>query len=119
MALTAIPIWQNDTPYLDFLLKYSDTDENGNAILSAHNLTGATVKFTLAEKADGTVVINEAAMSIVGDATLGRVRYTVQTGDFDTPGDYYCQIEVTFSDGRIITFPKEEYLPIIIGAELS
>lgn len=119
MALSTIDIWQNDLPFLDFLLKYSDEDVDGNAILSAHDLTGATAVFTLAQKSDLTVIIDEAAMSIVGAATLGQVRYTVQAGDFDTPGNYYCQIEVTFSDGRVATFPKKEYQPIRIRAELA
>ena len=119
MALSTIDIWQNDLQFLDFLLKYSDEDEDGNDILSAHDLTDATVVFTLAQKSNGTVIIDEAAMSIVGDATLGQVRYSVQAGDFDTPGNYYCQVEVTFSDGRIVTFPKKEYQPVRVRAELA
>lgn len=110
--VTTIYIRQNDLlPYLDFTL-VKDTDN------TPHDLTGATVTFIMANKEDRTVIINKKAMTIIS-ALLGQVRYTLEAADVVTEGTYYAEVEVVFSNGKILTFPEKEYLTVEIKEELA
>ncbi len=69
---------------------------------SGRTLTGATVVW-VAKKLDGTLLARNAA--IVEDATLRKVRYDFASGDSTTDGDRFVEWEVTYSDGKVETFP--------------
>lgn len=103
---------QNDTlPYLDYTL-VRDSDN------TPHNLTGATVKFTMAHKKTKEKKINEATVTII-NATLGRVRYAWSVTDTNFVDEYEGEFEVTFSDSKILTFPENGYIQIEIIRELG
>jgi len=105
----AFNIKQNDTsPSLQATLK----DANNNRI----SLAGATVRFHL-KALDGTIKV-DAAMTITDD-TGGVVQYDWQAGDTDTAGSYYAEIEVTYNDGAVETFPNNQNLAISIRPELN
>jgi len=105
-------IRQNDTlPYFDFtLIKNSQG--------TPHNLTGATVVFSMVSEIGETPKIDEGSVTIV-DALAGEVRYSFDAVDTDTVGTFYGEFEVTFSDGRILTFPEGEYIIINIIEEIA
>lgn len=98
-----------------FYIKQNDTKPSITAQLlsdgSAVDLTGATVKFHMGSTIDAAATITDAA--------TGNVRYDWASGDTATAGTYNAEFEVTFSDGKIETFPNDEYLLIVITEEVA
>ncbi len=93
--MTQINVTAGDKLYvLQFTLK----DNDGNAI----DLTSATGTCR-AQFETGTAVAFEGAIALV-TAASGICKYTVQAGDFDTPGRYYAEIEMKFTTGEVTTF---------------
>lgn len=79
------------------------TDQTG----APANLTGATIKFHMADKADGTGnTITNASAVIFGTPTNGQVQYNWVALDTATPGTFFGEFEVTYAGGMIVTFPN-------------
>lgn len=106
----------------DFTIKRRDqlpeiaatlTDAEGTIV----NLGGATVRFILVNKADGTVAVDQPATIV--NAPAGTVKYTWVAGDTDVAGTYNGEFEVTFIDGRAETFPNSKNIAIKIFADLG
>lgn len=94
MAQKIIEVVQSDKLYrLDFTLK--DADENAIDLTTGTPVLKAQKQYSTALKFSGTMT--------VGTPTAGMCYYTVQATDLDESGDYYAEIEVTYSDGKIIT----------------
>lgn len=68
------------------------------------DLTGSTVRFHLMR--DNVVLIDKPAEIVA--PTEGKVRYVWASGDTDYTGLCKAEFEVTFVDGRILTFPSKE-----------
>ena len=107
----------------DFYIKQHDTrepvvavcqDANGNAI----DLTGATVKFNM-KSGSGTLVVNDSTHTSLVTAASGIVKYQWQAADTATAGDYTAEFQITFSDGRILTFPNTGNFNVHITADLG
>ena len=92
-----------------FAWQFTLQDNDGNA----RDLTSATGTFR-AQFETGTVVVVEGAITLVTPAS-GICKYTVQSGDFDTPGRYYGELEILFSGGEVSTF---EPIVIIVRPQL-
>lgn len=107
----AFVIGQNDTwPPIQATLK--------DAAAAAVNLTGASVKFTLKQDG-GSVTVNEATATILS-AAAGTVEYAWATGDTASAGTYQAEWEVTFSTGKIATFPNTiDKIVVTINPELA
>lgn len=82
-----------------------DTLYDGNGAVV--NLTGATITFTMTDRF-GTVVINGAAAAIVGAGTNGTVQYDWQSTDLAKPSWYRGRWTVTFSGGKVESFPNAD-----------
>lgn len=88
------------------------------------NLTGSTVKFHMANR-EGDVLIDELATILIPESD-GLVQYDWQDGrdskprdtDHD-PGVYPAEFEVTFADGKTLTFPTDRDFVIVIGDEIA
>lgn len=92
---TLIKVYKSDKLYdINFTLQ----DANGAAI----DLTGATLLLK-AQKQGVSALKFSGAMAIV-NATAGTCKYTVAEMDFSDVGQYYAEIEVTYTGGKIITF---------------
>ena len=107
----------------DFYLKRGDTreplqvicqDANGNAI----DLTGASAKFNM-KNGSGSLVVNDSTHCTIVTAASGIVKYQWQTADTATAGDYTAEFQLTFGDGRILTFPNTTNLNVHIIADLG
>lgn len=102
-------------------IKRGDTRQVIKAVLANDgvpvNLAGATVRFLMAAHRTGTLVINRAAH--IEDAAGGEVWYIWQAGDTATAGLYQAEIEVTFPDGRVETYPNADYLMVNIVPDLG
>lgn len=59
------------------------------------------------------------ATAEVTNAEAGEVRYITSDGDLDTAGIYRVEWEVTFSPGRIETFPSEDWDSIAVKSDLN
>lgn len=90
------------------------TDSAGDAV----DITGATIRFHMVGPAPSSAVKVDAAATIVSGAA-GTVRYDWQTGDTDTSGSYKAEVEVTFTDSTIRTFPTSNYSIVRIVSDLA
>jgi len=75
-------------------------DANGDPV----NLSGAAARFLMRNPRTRALKVS-GAMSIT-DAALGRVSYAWAAADTDTPGVYQVEVQVTFADTTIETFPN-------------
>ena len=99
----------------EFYLKQNNTKPSLAVQLltdgSIVNLDGATVKFHM-----GTVVDSQAT---IVDAATGTVRYDWASGDTAKNGMYEAEFKVTFSDGKVETFPNNGYMFVNIIREVA
>ena len=92
------------------------TDALGNAI----GLAGCSARFHMKAFGASSLKIDAARLTIVlKDADSGIVEYSWQAGDTDTAGTYYGEIEVTYADNTVETFPNNGYFTIIIKEDLD
>ncbi len=82
-------------------INFTLQDANG----AAFDLTNNTQILLKAQQQGSTSLKFTGTMAVVGAPTLGTCKYTVQTTDFDATGQYYAEIEVTYSGGKVVTFP--------------
>lgn len=67
--------------------------------------------------AAGTVKIDTAATVVT--AASGIVRYDWLAADTDTAGTFQAEFEVTYSDGKIETFPNASYIEVVITDDIA
>lgn len=53
------------------------------------------------------------------DAADGLVQYEWDASDTDDPGAYFAEIEVTWDDGTVSTFPTNGYIYVEIQGDLG
>ena len=106
----AFRIKTNDTsPKLAVTLE----DALGNAI----GLAGCSARFHM--KAFGASSLKIDSVATITDDVAGKVEYSWTGTDTDTAGTYYGEIEVTYADNAIETFPNNGYFTIIIKEDLD
>jgi hypothetical protein len=106
---------------VDFTIKENDTspifqrtlvDPSGTAV----NLVGSSVVFKMYDQLRTTQVISSAAT--LTDAVNGVVTYDWQAVDTVAKGWYWVELEVTYADTAIETFPNDGYISLRITGEL-
>lgn len=111
----------------DFTIKQGDsastfastlTDADTNPV----DIQGASVAFTMRPAAGGDPTIDAAAASNDqnGDGTdgsKGKVSYTWQAGDTNTPGYYLADWTVTYAGGAVQAFPNAAPILIEVTAD--
>ena len=111
-------------PHIDFLIKQNDTSPSLEGICRDGrrrpvDLTGATVVFNMRSLPGGAVKVNGGTMGAVGLATRGRQKYSWAAGDVDTAGTFEGEVQATFSNGVIRTFPPDGYITIEITDDIA
>lgn len=89
---------------------------------SAKDLTGAASAKFLMGTIDGAGVATtkvEGTMSFDADRSTGLTYYEWQTTDLDTAGTYKVEVEITWADGKVQTFPEDSYLEIVVMADVG
>jgi len=99
---------KGDTPYIQSALTRGGDPEN---------LTNATARFLMSADPDSSPLI--AGNALILSALAGTVQYEFQAGETDTPGEYNAEWEVTFIDGRKVTYPDDSYNIIVITDDLD
>ena len=106
----AFRIKTNDTsPKLAVTLE----DASGNEI----NIAGANARFHM-KSFEATSLKVDAPMTIT-DASGGTLQYSWVNADTDTAGTYYGEIEVTYADNTVETFPNNGYFTVIVKEDLD
>jgi hypothetical protein len=65
-------------------------------------------------KAIGASTLKIDAGVTVTDPENGAIQYDWASGDTDTPGTYYAEFQVTYTDGSVESFPNTENLIVTI-----
>ncbi len=91
------------------LLRLTVKDAAGAAV----DVTGSTVKFSMANRSTGRQKVNEGPVTLI-DAANGVVEYPWVAGDTDEAGEFQGAFEVTYSGGTIETFPNNRANPLMI-----
>lgn len=104
---------------LQFFLKRGDRSPSIRFTLSPTvDLTGATARFLMRDRATGAAVVTASA-SVVIPATAGIVQYDWQSADVAASGVYDAEFEITYSTGKIETFPNYGYIAVIISGDIA
>lgn len=106
----------------DFTIKAHDTWPPIHIALTdadgAVDLTGADVKILLKVMPSGSTLI-EGVCDIVGSPANGLVKYDWDPADTAVVNTYSGEIEVTWSDATITTFPNDAYFSVEVKADLG
>jgi hypothetical protein len=90
-------------------------DGGGNPI----DLTGSTIKFHM-RLSGQPIKVNAAAVVNPDQVTYkGQGWYPWIAADTDTIGEFQAEVRVTYSTGKVETFPNNSYWPVYITAELT
>ena len=119
MATPYVP--PNTTGTREVVLKQNDTApklqltlRDGNGDLK--NLIGASAKICGRHKLTRELKISGTA-TVTG--TTGLIEYQWQAADTDTAGIYELEVEVTYSDATVETFPSGSYIQLRILGDVS
>lgn len=103
-----IQLKRNDTKDV---IGYSVTHADGTPV----DLTGASVRFIMGK---GKTLLTNAAATIV-NATSGSVEYALSENDTLAAGVFNAEFEVTFSNGKVKTYPNNGYIKVNIEANID
>jgi BppU N-terminal domain len=103
-----IQLKRNDTKDI---ISYTLTNLDGSVV----NLTGATVRFMMGK---GKNLVTNASATITNAAT-GQVQYTMSESDTLLSGIFNAEFEVTFSNGKVKTYPSDGYIMVKIQANID
>lgn len=107
---------------MTFNIKQNDTSPNLTATLLDEDglpvplISAQSARFHM-RNSEGTVVID--ADIIITDAVAATVLYAWQASDTATAGTYQAEVEITFLNGQIETFPNVGYLEIVITDDIA
>lgn len=108
-------IKQNDTRPVYVATLIEDADLQTEAPV---DLTDATSIRFLARQTDNETNLIEGEADIT-DVENGVITYTWAEGDTATVGEYDIEVEVTWDDGGVETFPNEGYASMTITDDLD
>lgn len=107
---------------MPFTIKQGDTSPSllANLVLpdkTPAQLAGSTVLFHMRNsRGTGSTLVGSAT---IVNASAGQVRYDWDPADTALVGDYEAEFQVTYSDGKIETFPNDGFLEVSIPEQLA
>lgn len=105
----------------EYFIKENDKGETIEAVLLGHdeepvNLSGVEeVRFQMGRRSEDSFVDHEAE---IVDEDLGRVQYEWREGDTSKPQVYRGEFRLKFADGKIVTFPSDDWIKIVVNEEV-
>ena len=112
-------------PEETFYIKQNDTasfltPDLKDSIGAPVNVTGASVVFSMRVKPAGTVKVDAQTAVIVTGGT-GRVRYEWASdgSDTNTADEYEGEVQVSYANGKIQTFPNDGHIPIVVTDDIG
>jgi hypothetical protein len=110
----------------DHIVRQGDSGQRIEAVLTdadgvAINLTGATIRFKMAEITGGTAVLTTAAINVqvTESGATGAVAYEWLATNTATAGAYLGEWEAIFATGATVTYPNTDYVNILISEQLA
>ena len=102
-----------------FYIKQGDTSPAIRFALEPASvvLTGATVRFQMRARGGATII--DAAAVVVTATGTPTVEYSWQAGNTANAGLFEAEFRVTYSDGRIETFPNAGFIPIRVSEDIQ
>lgn len=102
------------TSSFDFVMRKGDTAPILSATLKTDagvvvDISGATVTFSMRSQANGAMLVTAASATIVS-GPAGTVAYAWAAPDVAVAGIMEAMFTVTFSNGKIETFPDNRFL---------
>jgi hypothetical protein len=82
------------------------------------DLTAGTVRFLMKTSA-GVSVVAAAMTKDDQETDTGWVRYPWDADDLAAAGTYLAEVEVTWADGKIQTFPRDEHVYVLVAEDLG
>ncbi len=90
--------------------------------LAAVDIQSATLRFHML-KQDGTLIVDDTAdndqIGDGSDGSKGKWSYDPVSADTDESGTFDGEVEVTFADATVRTFPNKRHIRITIGDDLA
>lgn len=107
---------------LNFFIKQNDTSPSIRATLkgsdgSAINLNNATAVFKMSPMAGGNLTVDASAD--IFDPSEGVIEYLWTADDTSESGSYRAEIEVTYSDGKVESFPNSGFIRVEINSDIG
>tara|TARA_R110000823_G_scaffold58005_5_gene139922 strand:- start:994 stop:1317 length:324 start_codon:yes stop_codon:yes gene_type:complete len=107
---------------MTFYVKQNDTSPSILATLkdaagAAVSLAGASVRLHMRKIGFAQVTVDQAATIVT--AASGEVRYDWVAADTAAVGSYEAEIEVTYGDGSIETFPNDGFIRVEITDDIA
>lgn len=100
-------------PVLEAVCIDKDTDPDTPVDLTS----AASVKFIMRKQGSSTTKVS--ATATFGNRPDGEVYYEWAANDTDTAGDFDGEFELTWSDGKVQTFPNNGHIRIKIRGDLG
>lgn len=82
------------------------------------DLTGATVVFTMRNRATGVNKIDEQ-VCVITAALTGDFEYRWAAGDTDTIGEYDGEFKITLGSGKVLIVPTHDYVIVRVVDALA
>lgn len=100
----------------DLLVKLVDFLEDGTP--EDVNITSATVAFNMELRKAGSQPTISAAPAVIVESNPAVIKYVWSNGDTDDPGLYKGEFVVSFSNGKVMTYPRKGFIPIKIDDDI-
>lgn len=83
------------------------------------DLTGATVRFNMRSRAEGSVRVNRAPAVIVTAIGTPTVAYDWQVGNTAVAELCDAEFEVTYVGGAVETFPNNGFITVVVTGDIA
>lgn len=113
----AFNIKQNDRRPVFVVGLVDDAGEDTESPVNLTTASSAVFNMRLASPPN-TVKISRGSMAIT-NAASGECTYTWGTADTTLNGTFDAEVEITWNDGKVETFPNNDYFEVIVWDDIA